>query len=366
MSATMPRGDQVSRIYELLMDLVRSPRGVLAQAVAERRGIRLRTVYRDLQALRRAGFPVERTPQGRWRLAEHWQAQLPFPLKAEDVLALHTARECLRPLRNTPLGRAFDQLYERLVGPNGSQGELFPYYRALLQTRSSFAVDYRPHLPKLETLCAGIQQSRTVRAVYWGLNRPEPTVRDLDPYRLYFDPTLEGLYLFAWCHLRKAIRVFAVHRFENVRLTDRYFPPPLNFDVRTFLRDAFRLWREANVQQVRFRVYPPLARWVAERQLHASQRVHRVDRDTVEVELTVEASEEIKRFLLQLGAYAEVLSPESLRAAVSTELQLALRRYLPPPKESLTPGDKVALPLAGTGLKKVSVRAGARRHREAR
>ncbi|GBD25779.1 hypothetical protein HRbin30_01103 [bacterium HR30] len=362
----MPRGDQVTRIYQLLMELVRSPRGVPAQVLAERRGIRLRTVYRDLEALRRVGFPIERTAQGRWRLAEDWQAQLPFPLQAEEILALHTARDFLRPLRSTPLGRAFDQLYARLVGGNGPQGELFPYYRALLQTRSAFAVDYRPHLPKLETLCAGIQQYRTVRAVYWGLNRPEPTMRELDPYRLYFDPTLEGLYLFAWCHLRKAIRVFAVHRFENVRLTNQTFSPPLEFDANAFLRDAFRVWREANVQTVRFRVHPPLARWVAERQLHASQQIRRVDRGAVEVELTVEASEEIKRFLLQLGAYVEVLSPEGLRSAIANELQLALRRYLPPPKESLSPGDKVTLPSPSAGLNKAPVRAGARRQREAR
>lgn len=362
----MPRGGQITRIYQLLMELVRSPRGVAAQVLAERRGIRLRTVYRDLEALRRVGFPIERTSQGRWRLAEDWQTQLPFPLQADEVLALHTARDFLRPLRGTPLGRAFDQLYSRLIGRNGSQAELFPYYRALLQTRSAFAVDYRPHLPKLETICTGIQQSQTLRAVYWGLNRPEPTLRNLDPYRLYFDPVLEGLYLFAWCHLRQAIRVFAVHRFEHVRLTERHFTPPLDFDVNAYLRDAFRLWREANVQQVRFRVYPPLARWVAERQLHASQKIHRLDRQTIEVELTVETSEEIKRFLLQLGGCAEVLSPESLRTVVANELQLALRRYLPPPKESLSPGDKVALPPATAGLKNVPVRAGARRQRQAR
>ncbi|GIW45923.1 MAG: WYL domain-containing protein [Candidatus Binatia bacterium] len=361
----MPRGEQVSRIYQILMDLVRNPRGIPATVLAQRRGLRLRTVYRDIEALRRAGFPIERGSQGRWRLADHWQAQLPFPLPAEEILALQTAREFLKPLRGTPVERAFAQLCSRLLGPNGSQGELFPYYRTILQTRSTFAIDYRPHLSKLETLCTAIQERRSVRTVYWGLNRSQPTLREIDPYRLYFDPSLEALYLFGWCHLRKAIRVFAVHRFESVRMTERQFSPP-QFDVKDFLRDAFRLWREANVQQVRFRVYPPLARWVAERQMHASQEIRRLQDNAIEVSLTVEASEEIKRFLLQLGAYAEVLAPESLRASVANELQRALRHYLPAPIESLSPGDKVALPPRGSGLKKSPVRAGVRRQRQAR
>ncbi|MCX8073933.1 MAG: transcriptional regulator [Candidatus Binatia bacterium] len=362
----MPRGDQVCRIYQLLMALVRAPRGLPAQLLAERHGLRLRTVYRDIDALKKAGFPIERTAQGRWKLADQWQAQLPFPLKADELLSLHVAREFLRPLRGTPVEKAFDQLYTRLAGTNGAQGELFPRVRALLQTRSTCAIDYRPHLPKLETLCTAIQEHRTVRAVYSGLNRPDSTVRDLDPYRLYFDPGLEALYLFAWCHLRKAIRVFAVHRFDNVRLTERRFDPPADFDVKTFLRDAFRMWREANVQPIRFRVYPPLARWVAERQLHASQKIRRLDAGAVEVELTVEATEEIKRFLLQLGAYAEVLEPQWLREGVAQELQRALLRYVPPPKESLSPGDKIALPPALSRLDTRAVRAGARRQREAR
>ncbi len=362
----MPRGTQVARLYTLLLELGRAPRGVLAQNLATRLGVRLRTVYRDLEALRQAGFPVERVDGARWRLPEEWQAQLPFPLPAEELFALHAAREFLRPLRGTPIEQAFGKLCHRLLGATSQQGELFPYYRTLVQTRSTLAIDYRPHLDKIEVLCTALQQHRTIRAVYAGLARSEPTQRDLDPYRLYYDPALEALYLFAWCHLRKAVRVFAVHRFHSVQLTERTFSPPLHFDVETFLKDAFRLWREENVQHVRFRVYPPLARWVAERRLHASQLQRRLDGGAIEVELTVEASEDIKRFLLQLGASAEVLAPESLRNAVANELTRALRRYLVRPRETLSPDDKQPLPARSAHLKKGAVRAGTRRQRKAR
>lgn len=363
----MPRADYVIRLYSLLMDLVRSPRGLTAQSMAERHKVRLRTVYRDLEALRQAGFPIERTHESRWRVPPNWQNHLPFPLRPQEVLALHAAREFLRPLRGTPVDQAFQELYERLLPPLPLQRELFPYYRALIQTRSVLAIDYTAHLPKIETLCHAIQSYRTVRAVYAGLGREEMTKRELDPYRLYYDPGLETLYLFAWCHLRHSVRVFAVHRFETVRLTERTFSPPVDFDVNEFLRHAFRLWRKQHVQVVRFRVYPPLARWVAERRLHLSQKMRRADDGAVDVELAVAAGEDVKRFLLQLGAYAEVLSPASLRESIAQELRDALGRYdRATSRETLSPYDKLPLPALATGVKKQAIRAGARSQRKAR
>jgi hypothetical protein len=42
----MPRGDQVTRLYRLVMDLARTKHGITAAALARRRELPVRTVYR--------------------------------------------------------------------------------------------------------------------------------------------------------------------------------------------------------------------------------------------------------------------------------------------------------------------------------
>lgn len=59
----MARNDQVARIYNILLILEYAPHGITVRGLCERLNERgheagVRTVYRDLNALRKAGFPL--------------------------------------------------------------------------------------------------------------------------------------------------------------------------------------------------------------------------------------------------------------------------------------------------------------------
>ncbi|MGH7859519.1 MAG: helix-turn-helix transcriptional regulator, partial [Candidatus Binatia bacterium] len=268
----MPRGDQVARLYALVMELARSKHGLPVERLASKRGWRPRTVYRDLHALESAGFPITRADGARWKLIDGWEARIPFPMPVGELLALHVARSLMAPLRGTPLARSLDALYERLTGPRSSaaagQGELFPRFRSVLATRSDLAIDYSKHEAVLETLCRACENRATVRAVYFVETRGEVTRRRIDPYSLYYDPHLEALYVFAWCHLRKAMRTFAVHRFRQAAPTERHFEVPADFTTERYLRGAFRIWRGENAVRVRLLLDREVAGWVTERRWH--------------------------------------------------------------------------------------------------
>jgi len=99
----MPRGDQVARLYTLVMDLARAKHGLTASSLARRHSIPIRTVYRDLHAVEVAGFPITSSDGARWKLVDGWQGQIPFPLPLRQLLALHVARDLTKPIRGTPV-----------------------------------------------------------------------------------------------------------------------------------------------------------------------------------------------------------------------------------------------------------------------
>jgi predicted DNA-binding transcriptional regulator YafY len=339
----MPRGDQVARLYALVMHLARTKHGLTAAALARRRDLGVRTVYRDLHALEAAGFPITNGDGARWKLIDGWEARVPFPLPLGQLLALHLAREVMKPIRATPIAREFDALYERLAGPvpGGAtgQGELFPRLKTVLAMRSQLAIDYTEHAALLETLCRACEARTAVRAVYYAENRREITRRDIDPYCLYYDPQLEALYVFGWCHLRRAMRTFAVHRFRQATVTNKRFQVPSGFTPETHLRGAFRIWRGENAVTVRIAIDSEVAGWVTERRWHASQKVRRRTDGGCELTFTIDGVRELQRFVLQLGAAAEVIEPEWFRCQVADEHARAARRNQPRPEQKMTLGD---------------------------
>ena len=339
----MPRGDQVTRLYRLVMDLARTKHGITAAALARRRGLPVRTVYRDLHALESAGFPVTSGDGARWKLIDGWEARVPFPLPLGQLVALHTARTFMKQIRGTPVAREFNLLYERLVGPTADastgQADLFPRFRTILATRSQLAIDYSKHEAILEVLCRACEGRTTIRAAYYTESRRELTRRQIDPYCLYHDPQLEALYVFGWCHLRREVRTFAVHRFREARITDKSFESPAGFTAESYLRGAFRIWRGKNSATVRIAIDTEAAGWVAERRWHASQKVRRRANGGCELTFTVDGTLELTRFVLQLGATAEVFEPEWFRRQVADEHARAARRNQGRSHEKMSPDD---------------------------
>lgn len=339
----MPRGTQVARFYALIMDLARTKHGVPAATLARRHGLSLRTVYRDLHGLESAGFPITSGSGARWKLVDGWDARIPFPLPLGQLLAMHTARELMRPLRGTPAAREFDELYARFIGESrdhgNAQGELFPRLRTVLTTRSSCAIDYSRHEALIETLCRACEQHMTVRAVYFSETRRKTTRRRIDPYAIYYDPRLEALYLFGWCHVRRSIRTFAAHRFRQAQITEQTFRPPEGFTVESYLRGAFRIWRGENSATIRILVDPEIAGWVSERRWHASQKVTRRAGGACELTFEVDGVHELRRFVLQLGAGAEVIEPEWFRLEIGEEQARAASRNRRPARRRVTLDD---------------------------
>lgn len=341
----MPRGDQIGRLLRLLDDLRAAKFGVTAAQLAERHGWRRRTVYRDLRILEDWRIPLTQAPGARWKIVDGWQGALPFPVPPDERLALLVARQFVGPLRGTKFGRAFDRLCDRVLGdrPSGRasprQGDLFQRLRPLWTSRSVLAIDYARHEATIETLCRAMENGLTVRATYFAPSRGELTVREIEPYDLYWDPGLEALYLFAYCRLRGEVRTFAVHRFRNLVETRRRYVVPVDFSTERYLEGAFRIWRERNSVPVRLLFRPPASEWVAERRWHASQEVVRRSDGGCELRFRLAATPEVERFVLGFGAAVEVLEPLSLRRAVAREHAAAARRALRPLEQTVTPDD---------------------------
>ncbi|NNL85340.1 MAG: HTH domain-containing protein, partial [Myxococcales bacterium] len=97
------RGDQLSRQWQLIQRLARSQSGVGLDDLADDLGCVKRTVYRDLDALMFAGFPVvseKRDGRVFYRFLDSFRLG-DIPFTADEVLALAFGEDYLRALEGT-------------------------------------------------------------------------------------------------------------------------------------------------------------------------------------------------------------------------------------------------------------------------
>jgi len=323
MEEPMPRGDQLSRQWRLIQ-LIDRPQGITVDDATRDLAVTIRTVWRDLDVLQKAGFPLytERAADGNrgvWRVTEKFKRALPLKLTLGELAALLMSRDLLSPHGVSMLGPEVASAFDKIQNVLSRDAlKVLDQIRDRLGVRPAGAKLQAPaaeHLPKIHQALA---DHRTLRTRYYSASRDSEDVREVDPYQL----TLfnGGLYLVGHCHLRDAARIFAVERMRTMELTRARFEVPASFDAEKYLAGAWGILR-GDLVTVRVLFSRGLARYIRERVWHPSQKLRDLPDGRVEMTLLVADTLEVRRWILGYGVQAEVVAPEGLREALRVEAQ---------------------------------------------
>jgi predicted DNA-binding transcriptional regulator YafY len=324
----MARGDQLGRQWKIIRSLIVSKQGKSVQDLASELSCHSRTVYRDLEALQVAGFPVyteRKNQKNYWSLMESAKHQIPIPFNITELMALYFSRDMLKMLKNTIFYDSLESLFQKI------KATLPPEYMTYLQhVESSLKVDLKPAKDYsqfreiIDQINEAIFNRQHVRMTYFVMSRKKTSQRVVAPYKLwFFDGTF---YMLGFCHLRKDVRLFAVDRIRKMVLTDTTFETPQDFDIENFLRNSFGAFLGKPVH-VAIHFSPKVAGYVNEKIWHESQVVEQQKDGSLIFKAEIAGTEEIKFWILHWGKDAVVLEPDSLREEIRMEAEGILRNY---------------------------------------
>ncbi len=336
------RGDQLARQWQLIQRLARSRYGVGLDDLAEDLGCVRRTVYRDLDALMLAGFPVvseKRDGRVFYRFLESFRLG-DAPFTPDEILALAFSEDLLRSLEGTVFHDSIRSALAKIrasLGPElaGYLARLGESFRVLPGPHKNYA-EYRDTIQALHDAVVG---QRVVRMRYRTGSTGEERTRDLDPYKVWYRGG--GLYVVGHDHRSGELRTFAVQRIVSLETTERRFEPRADFDFDAYIGSSFGVVAEPAVP-VRIRFDRRWATYVSEHTWHPSQELTPGPGGSVELSMQAGGSSELRQWILSFGAGAEVLEPASLRDEVTAELRGALERYQPSRSSSGRPARRRA------------------------
>jgi len=326
--ATMARGDQLARQWTIIQTLMQSRRGQTPGELAGALGCHSRTVYRDLEALQAAGFPVTTARadgRTRWQIMDGARHPLPLPLSLTELMALYLSRGVLRSLGQTPFQDAIESLLQKIqaILPAAHRENLSAFDRHV-GVHAGPRRDQGSLNAVIEDLHRCLATRHYARMDYFTMSRQAHTRRKVAPLRLWF---FDGaVYLIAYCTERRDLRIFALDRIQGLEVTDEPYALPDGLSADRALEASFGVFR-GPPEVVRVRFDAAVAGYIRERLWHPSQVLTPEADGSLVFEAQVAGIEEIRHWILRWGRHARVLGPASLRAAVAEEAEAMVRVY---------------------------------------
>jgi predicted DNA-binding transcriptional regulator YafY len=305
--------------------------------LADELGCVRRTVYRDLDALMLAGFPVvseKRDGRVYYRFLDSFRLG-DVPFTPDELLALAFGEDLLQALEGTVFHDSIQSAMKKIragLGPELSEylAQLGEAFRVLPGPHKSYA-----HLKEtIQALNDAVLDQHTLDMRYRTGRTGSVSQRALDPYRVWYRSG--GLYVVGFDHKSGEIRTFAVDRIQAIEPTRKAFERDPEFDFDAYIGSSFGVIAEPAVR-VRILFDKRWATYVQERTWHESQEFTKRPGGRVELALEAGGTAELRTWILSFGSGAEVLEPDSLRAEVAAELRDAAARYAKPQRQAKTP-----------------------------
>lgn len=297
--------------------MLQSGNGQNADGLAAECGVSRRTVFRDLEALRVAGVPLQYdADRDRYSIPSSYFLP-PVNFTASEALSMVALL--------SEMGRG-DRLpfYESAHAAALKLESCFPPpLRERLRTLSR-AIRIRPtHISPMrdkrgiyERLVDARARRRVVRIEYESLTEWTRISTKLRVYHLLF--CRHSWYAIGRSSFHSSVRTFNLNRIVSLQLLPERFTVPKGFSVERHLRNAWMLIPgEGSDYRVEVRFTPLVAHNVAEVLWHKTQQVEYQEDGSLIFRARVSGLNEIVWWILGYGDQAEVIQPRKLRLLVA-------------------------------------------------
>ncbi len=299
---------------------------IKATLLASQFEISVRTAYRDFDFLRDEWrVPIEFDRKlGTFRLTEPTELLAPVTISRGEVVALFFAERVLRQYRGTPFEADLESALKKIQDLMPEEVSVSPdALDAMLSL--DLGPTYTADAPVFADVLSALRARRVIAIRYRSLNSGRVGDRRIRPYHVYNHRG--DWYVAAWDQRRGAVRDFAMHRIRRVAATTESYAIPADFDPRQYLGEAFGIEKGKKPVSIAIRFSPRQARWIRERKWHRTARVEeRLDGGCV-LRFRAAGLGEIKRWVMQFGAEAEVMEPAVLRRQVAAEAETMTQHY---------------------------------------
>ncbi|HFC30779.1 MAG TPA: YafY family transcriptional regulator [Oceanospirillales bacterium] len=311
------------RIY-LLDQMLKAARVPISiENIKERLQCSTATVYRIIADLRDGyGAPIE-TDELTNGIFYSKQGVFELPglrLQADEIEALlmasHLLEDIQKGLLKEPLSRLLDNI-SMLLTEHGIKDKR--------NIQIIYALFRKANKEIFSQVFTALQENKRVEIKYEARSTNEVSVRVISPLKL--TNYKNAWYLDSWCHLRNAIRSFALEQIISCQQLGEECVAISHDKLKEHFSSSYGIFSGKATKIARIKVSKKISKWVAKEQWHSKQRLTSLKDGSIFLEIPYDNDIELLMDILRYGENIEVLSPDSLRNKIISIISNMQKNY---------------------------------------
>jgi predicted DNA-binding transcriptional regulator YafY len=298
------------RIVAILIQL-QSKKIVKAQDLADRFGVSLRTIYRDIRSLETSGVPVYGEAGSGYMLVDGYRLP-PVMFTREEASSFIAAEKLMSHFPDRELGQHYQSaMYKLKAVLRTSEKDLVNELGAKVLVRTPNHLFNQKAPNALATIFRSMGEKTQVVLDYEAIAAEAPSQRIIEPVGVFHENS--QWYIYAYCHLRNDYRQFRTDRIHGMAATGKAFT-----QQHKALEDYLDSKKPVKLTKVRIAVDKPVAKYLShERGNHGFVSEKNLGNRMEMTFMSPDLENGFARWFLMFGDYATVLEPQALKVRLS-------------------------------------------------
>lgn len=312
--------NRFDRVTSILIQL-QTRKIVRAKDIADRFGVSIRTVYRDIQTLAEAGVPIGSEAGMGYFLVDGYRLP-PVMFTKEEVTAFLTAEKLIEKFTDNSIDSNFKSGMMKIRAIlKSTEKEMLESIEENIEVLSR-----RPRLENsknsnhTQALIESISDRKSLKIRYHTFYSNEIKDRNIEPIGIFFSSGY--WHTIAFCGLRKDYRDFRLDRILGITKTDEPFKKE-HPSIKTYLG---KITKEQNLETIVIRVDKDAAQFLTEQKYYNGFVNEQATGDKVQMTFLTSSTEYFMRWFLMFADKADIVSPDSLKTMLNKKLSEIKKR----------------------------------------
>ncbi len=304
--------NRFDRVTAILIQL-QSKKVVKAQDIAERFGISLRTVYRDVHTLEEAGIPIIGEAGVGYSIMDGYRLP-PVMFTKEEAIAFLTAEKFMEKWTDDATEARFKSaMYKVRSVLRTVEKDALEDLESLITVRQQYAPFTVANSNALDLLLKSISEKKIARIHYKAAYKEEITERNIEPIGIFHD--YGYWHTIAFCYTRHDYRHFRADRIQQVLLTDQPFNEG-HLSLPQYLEQVKNNQIKSQLETIIIRVNKETVKYL-NCQKHQYGFVSEIENeDSIEMTFLSISLEGFARWFLMFADMAQIVAPNTLKERV--------------------------------------------------
>lgn len=320
--------NRIDRVTAILIQL-QSKRVVKAQDIAERFGISLRTVYRDVRTLEEAGIPIVGEAGVGYSIMDGYRLP-PVMFTMEEATAFLTAEKLIEKMTDASTEESYKSaMYKIKAVLRSTEKDLLEHIDNHIEViKSACMPELKQAVSPLQTILQCIATKAVLQLHYFAGHSQEHTQRQVEPIGVFYQAG--RWHLIGFCRLRKDYRDFRLDRISQIAATDEIHINK-HPSLKAYIKDMVK---EKELQAVVIKVNKSIAKHLGDQKFYNGFVSEREIKDCLEMTFLTTSTKGFLRWFMMFADEAEIVSPDAMKQEYR-DLVLRLSQSFSPVYEKL-------------------------------